>query len=313
MKKLLVTTVAALALMGAVASDANAFGISISFGGFRFHHVGGRHHYGSTRHHRSETRVASRRGSKPTREAKAEKTETKLAPGVHMSAKEEVPAMARTASGEQRAADAAWQTYMNLPQAFRESVGPVAIYTFANIADFRRITQIYGARDTAAGYSTAVMFKDAKTDKDFFCRVNLIGHLVDNDMAMVLTHELGHCVDFQHKIGHSMPLMEAFFLDSTKETKVRLIADGFEYYTTEPQEAFAQAIAHYLMPSVNEDYSKWEADWPHLNAHVRKLLDDAKIAYISPSARMATAAAAAEAPVTASIKTEPVPVAPLDY
>jgi hypothetical protein len=305
MKKLLVTTVAALALMGAVASDANAFGISISFGGFHRHHVG--RHYGSTRRHHSETRTASRRETTKPKQREGKAETNKLSPGTHASAKGEVTAIAKAMTGEQRAADAAWQSYQNLPKAFRDSIGPVGIFTYANIADFRRITKFYEARDNAVGYSTAIDFQD---HKDFFCSVNLIG---EEDLAAILAHELGHCADFRYKFGHSMPVMEAFFLDSTKDTRAKLIEDGFGYYTTEPQEAFAQAISHYLSPSIREDYAKWEADWPHLNTQVRKLLDDAKIAYISPSARMATAATAAEAPVTASIKTEPVPVAPLDY
>jgi hypothetical protein len=310
--KCLVTTVAALALMGAVA-DANAFGISISFGGLRFHHVG-RHHYGSTRH-RSSTRREAMRHTKRDR-SKAQAETTKLSPGTHASAKDEVAAIAKAITGEQKAADAAWQTYQDLPKAFRDIIGPVGIYTFANIADFRRIAQIYNAPDGAAGYSSPIQFKDGK---DFFCRVNLIGQ---DDLAAVLAHELGHCADFRYKIGHSMPLMEAFFQDSTKDTKAKLIADGFAYYTTEPQEAFAQAIAHYLMPSIREDYSKWEADWPNLNAHVRKMLDEAKIAYVSPKViadrsqrhpDYHTLDTGDGTPTKASAKTEPVPVAPLDY
>ncbi len=321
MKKLLTITVAVLVLMGA-AADANAFGIRIVFGGIRFHHVGRHHHYGSNRHHRSETRQASRavKSTKPTREAKAETT--KVAPGTHLSAKDEVPAKAQAVSGEQKAADAAWQTYQNLPQAFRDSVGPVGIFTFASIADFRRITQIYGARDAAVGYSVPVDFKDVK---GFYCRVALIGQ---DDLASTLVHELGHCVDFRHKIGHSMPLMEAFFQDSTKDTKEKLIDDGFGYYTTEPQEAFAQAISHYLVPSIHDDYAKWEADWPNLNAHVRTLLDDAKIAYISPNTRVTAQDVAAKsqdrstttqlpiaavAAASAAVAPVSVPVAPLDY
>jgi hypothetical protein len=283
--------------MGTMASEADAFGIIIRFGGFRVHHARS-HHYGSNRRHRSETRTASR--AKPSREAKAEPTKA----GTHYSGKDEIPAMARADSGPQKAADAAWQTYLNLPQAFRNAVGPVAIHTYASIADFRRIQQVYDANDTVEGLSTTVEMKDRK---DFFCHVNLIPNM-PSDMPSVLVHELGHCVDFRRKIGHSMPLMEAFFLDSTKETKDKLIEDGFGYFTTEPQEAFAQAISHYLVASVRIDYAKWEADWPHLNAHVRKLLDDAKIAYLDPKTKMT----ASEAPVNASIN-QPVPVAPLDY
>ncbi len=231
-----------------------------------------------------------------------------MVPGTHLSAKDDVPAKVQAVTGEQKAADAAWQTYLNLPQAFRNSVGPVGIFTFANIADFRRVTKVYEARDGAVGYSISVDFKDGN---GFYCRVALIGQ---DDLASTLAHELGHCVDFRHKIGHSMPLMEAFFLDSTKDTRAKLIEDGFGYYTTEPQEAFAQAISHYLTPSVRENYAKWEADWPHLNAHVRKLLDDAKIAYLDPEVKMATAQTVGGT-INASANKEqaPVPVAPLDY
>ena len=300
-KKVLTTTVAALALSSMIAADANAFGIVIRFGGF---HIGHRHHYASRRHHRTETRSASRPKSKPTREAKAEPT--KVNPANHYSGKDQVPAMAQALSGEQRMADVAWQTYMNLPIAFRNIIGPVSISTFANIADYRRIRQAYDAEDGYEGYSYKVPMKDRN---DFYCSVNLMPNPnVPNEFPVVLVHELGHCFDFRYKLGHDMTIMEAFFLDSTKETKDKLIKDGFGYFTTEPQEAFAQAISHYLVASVRIDYAKWEADWPHLNEIVRAILDEAKVAYIDPKSKLA----ATEKPVNASVN-QTTPVELLDY
>ena len=294
-KKVLTTTVAAVALTSLVAADANAFGIVISFGGFHRHHVS-RHH---SRHVRSETRTAKRGSAK--REAKA--APAKVNPANHYSGKDEVLAMAQALTGEQKAADAAWQIYMNLPKVFRDAIGPVSISTFANIADYRRVRQAYDAGDSYEGYTYTVPMKDRD---DFYCSVNLMPNPnVPNELPSVLVHELGHCLDFRHKIGHSMPIMEAFFLDSTKDTKAKLIADGFGYFTTEPQEAFAQAVSHYLVASIRIDYAKWEADWPHLNAKVREMLDAGKVAYLDPKT--------AEKPVNASVKTEAVPVAPLDY
>ena len=150
-----------------------------------------------------------------------------------------------------------------------------------------------------------------KDRKDFYCSVNLMPNpKVPEELPAVLVHELGHCLDFRHELGHSMPVMEAFFLDSTKDTKQKLIDDGFGYFTTEPQEAFAQAVSHYLVPSERVNYAKWELDWPHLNAHVRKLLDDAKIAYVSPKTRVTAQDVAKPQPVAGSVS---VPVAPLDY
>jgi hypothetical protein len=295
----LIVPIAALALLGAVA-DANAFGIVISFGGFHRHHVG--RHYGSARRHHSETRTASRHQTTKPKQREAKAAPAKINPANHYSGKDEVPAMAQALSGEQKAADAAWQIYMNLPIAFRNVIGPVAISTFSNIGDYRRIRQAYDAEDGYEGYTYMVPMKDIN---DRYCSVNLMPNPnVPNELPAVLVHELGHCIDFRNNLGHSMPVMEAFFLDSTKETKEKLIKDGFGYFTTEPQEAFAQAISHYLVPSVRVDYAKWEADWPHLNAQVRQMLEETKIAYLDPKT---------ETPVKVQTVKTSVPVAPLDY
>ena len=143
MKKLLVATVAAVALMGTMASEADAFGIVIRFGGFHVRHVGRSHHF-SSRRHRSETRTASR-GAKPAQTAKAEPTN----PANHYSGKDEVPAMAQALSGEQRGSGCRVADILEFPKVFREAIGPVSISTFLpNIADYRRIRQAYDAGDS---------------------------------------------------------------------------------------------------------------------------------------------------------------------
>ena len=171
--KKLLTIVAAIALMGTMASEADAFGIVIRFGGFRVHHVGRHHSYASRRHH-TETRSA--RTKSTNREAK---TETKKTPNDYASGKDQILAVAKAVTGERKAVDLAWQTYLNLPQSFRNSVGPVGIFTFANIADYRRITQRYNAPDNMGGASAPVDFPDGK---GFYCRVNIVVNVVDNDL-----------------------------------------------------------------------------------------------------------------------------------
>jgi hypothetical protein len=304
MKTFLTTTVAALALMGAVA-DANAFGISISFGGLRFHHVG-RHHYGSARHHhRSEPRSASRsKSAKRTREANtAGPKDGKLAFAV---------------TGSKATADKVWDRYTSLQEKFKQFVGPVVFFTYANVVDFRAKTGIVEARDATWGMS-----KQYEKDGHKLCAVYLMESAGEVQFANItLVHELAHCIDFNFNVGHRMSVMEAYFADVAATGKDKIKEDGFSYFLSEPQEAYAQSVA-YLTGIPTTLSPVWEADFPRLMAELRRMFDVEHIAY-NPAKldcvkyecddvafkqdKFPTSASAVGGSVTA-----PVPVAPLDY
>jgi hypothetical protein len=285
MKKLLTTTVAAAALIGVMASDANAFGISINlgslFGGRYIHRT--HHSYGSRRHAtRHETRQASRHATRhETRQASRRSNGHKPEEAAKPTQPKDLP-LVTVISGNYSTADQVRIKYNSLQKEFKDLIGPVTIFTYGTIGDFRAKTKKYDAPDNATGYSLEYTY-----DKDHshaYCAVHLIESAGPEEYAdRSLVHELGHCVDFRYSVSHRMSTMEAFFADVTKETKPQIIKDGFGYYTTEPREAFAETFAHYLA-TPTEDFAKWEADWPNLDAEIRRLFDVEHLAYTKPAA-----------------------------
>jgi hypothetical protein len=255
--KKLLTIVAAVALMGTMASEADAFGIVIRFGGFRVHHVGRHHHYGSNRHH-------VRRETKPSRTREAKAT-----PSMPKDSK-----LAFAVTGAKSTADKVWDRYLQLPLKIKEFIGPVALFTYANVIDFRAKTGRVEARDVTAGFSTQY-----KKGNDKICAVYLMESAGEVQYAnLTLIHELAHCMDFNFNIGHRMSVMEAYFADIAATGKDKIKQDGFAYYLTEPQEAYAESVAYLLgIPTTSKD--KWEADFPRLMAEMRRMFDVDKIAY----------------------------------
>jgi hypothetical protein len=254
MKKLL-TAVAAIALVG-IASAADA-GIIIRFGFAPRYRVAHRHHHSQVRSARSEHR--------PTR-----RSETKVA-----RTPDDLP-LAIKITGNQETANNVMSIYNSQQLAFRNLVGKVKFTTFATVGDFRRLIQWYDAPDGLLGRTT--MGNTKLTDG--YCLINIIqeGNQNYQHLAATVVHEMTHCIDFHNATSrYNMDYLEEFFKDVNKASKPQLEKDGFGYYASLPQEALAQAVSHYLAPDPTNDYQKWEADFPHLNAAVLDLLHGANV------------------------------------
>jgi hypothetical protein len=208
MKKLLTTTVAAAALIGVMASDANAFGISINlgslFGGRYIHRT--HHSYGSRRHAtRHETRQASRHATRhETRQASRRSNGHKPEEAAKPTQPKDLP-LVTVISGNYSTADQVRIKYNSLQKEFKDLIGPVTIFTYGTIGDFRAKTKKYDAPDNATGYSLEYTY-----DKDHshaYCAVHLIESAGPEEYAdRSLVHELGHCVDFGKLIDQTSML-----------------------------------------------------------------------------------------------------------
>jgi len=280
--------IAALALTTAsTITPADAFGIVIRFGGFR---VGGGHRHHTVRHHHSAsaTRVArnksSKRGDKPVQTASTGGPMTLKTPdGSDISlqgtrGKEPIgPVVIRRPLATKETAAQITPMYYSLPEIFRQMTGAVTFSLSGTVGELRKYTQMYDAPDQMAGRAFIMQQGEFKGR----CVVSLVenAHADLTDLKFTIAHEMTHCIDGRLGTSGNTEYLETFFQDVNKNTRKKVIADGFEHYI-EPEEALAEAVAYFIVPDVDSpsrNRAQWDADFPNVNAKIYELLTSIKI------------------------------------